>query len=97
MPLVPCPECSRQISHKAEACPGCGHPTPYEYCTVQTSVGWNEDSFDRGKEGLERLRKEGWEVVDESVEEDRFQNRHGEDCWADITTHKLRRSLRKAR
>ena len=26
MPLIPCPECGRQISTAAEACPGCGHP-----------------------------------------------------------------------
>lgn len=26
MPLVPCPECGRQISTAAEACPQCGHP-----------------------------------------------------------------------
>ena len=26
MPLVSCPECGRQISTAAEACPQCGHP-----------------------------------------------------------------------
>lgn len=26
MPLVPCPECGRQISTQADACPQCGHP-----------------------------------------------------------------------
>lgn len=26
MPLVNCPECGRQISTAAEACPQCGHP-----------------------------------------------------------------------
>src|SRR5690349_5041831 len=26
MPLIQCPECSRQVSDKAQACPGCGHP-----------------------------------------------------------------------
>ncbi|GKS74826.1 zinc-ribbon domain-containing protein [Acidovorax sp. SUPP950] len=26
MALVPCPECNRQISDQATACPGCGHP-----------------------------------------------------------------------
>ena len=26
MPLIPCPECGRQISTQAEACPQCGHP-----------------------------------------------------------------------
>jgi len=26
--LTPCPECSRQISTAAFACPGCGHPRP---------------------------------------------------------------------
>lgn len=26
MPLIPCPECGRQISTAAEACPQCGHP-----------------------------------------------------------------------
>jgi hypothetical protein len=26
MPLIPCPECGRQISTEAEACPQCGHP-----------------------------------------------------------------------
>jgi len=24
--LIECPECERQVSEKAEACPGCGHP-----------------------------------------------------------------------
>jgi len=26
MPLINCPECGRQISTAAEACPQCGHP-----------------------------------------------------------------------
>lgn len=26
MPLISCPECGRQISTEAEACPQCGHP-----------------------------------------------------------------------
>ena len=26
MPLVNCPECARQVSTAAEACPQCGHP-----------------------------------------------------------------------
>ena len=26
MSLIPCPECGRQISTVAEACPGCGYP-----------------------------------------------------------------------
>ena len=26
MALIDCPECGRQISTAAEACPGCGHP-----------------------------------------------------------------------
>ena len=26
MALIPCPECSRQVSSRAPACPGCGHP-----------------------------------------------------------------------
>lgn len=26
MPLISCPECGRQISTAAEACPQCGHP-----------------------------------------------------------------------
>jgi hypothetical protein len=26
MPLLPCPECGREISTAAEACPQCGHP-----------------------------------------------------------------------
>jgi TM2 domain-containing membrane protein YozV len=26
MPLMKCPECSREVSSAAAACPGCGHP-----------------------------------------------------------------------
>lgn len=26
MALIPCPECKREVSDKAPACPGCGHP-----------------------------------------------------------------------
>ncbi|RYF43986.1 MAG: zinc-ribbon domain-containing protein [Comamonadaceae bacterium] len=26
MALTPCPECGRQVSASAPACPGCGHP-----------------------------------------------------------------------
>lgn len=26
MALIPCPECRREVSDKAPACPGCGHP-----------------------------------------------------------------------
>ncbi len=27
MPLIPCPECGKEISDKAPACPQCGAPT----------------------------------------------------------------------
>ena len=30
MPLIDCPECGREISAAAEACPQCGHPTGAE-------------------------------------------------------------------
>ena len=26
MPLIKCSECSRDVSEKAESCPGCGNP-----------------------------------------------------------------------
>ena len=26
MALIPCPECAREVSDRAIACPGCGHP-----------------------------------------------------------------------
>lgn len=26
MALIPCPECAREVSERALACPGCGHP-----------------------------------------------------------------------
>jgi hypothetical protein len=26
MALIPCPECRREVSDKAPACPGCGYP-----------------------------------------------------------------------
>ena len=26
MPLIKCQECDKEISDRAEACPGCGHP-----------------------------------------------------------------------
>ena len=39
MALTPCPECGRQISDNAIACPGCGHPGLVQVRTGRTVFG----------------------------------------------------------
>ncbi len=41
MALITCPECSRQISDKARACPGCGYP-------VESAKPERKTAFDKG-------------------------------------------------
>ena len=48
MALIPCPECSREISDKAKACPLCGYPL------AASDAGLSEGD----QEELERLRQE---------------------------------------
>lgn len=38
MALIACPECSKQISDKAYACPNCGYPTS---AAAKRSFGWS--------------------------------------------------------
>lgn len=34
MALVKCPECGKEISSKAAACPNCGNPMPKQMCDI---------------------------------------------------------------
>lgn len=38
MPLMPCPECAREVSSTAVACPGCGAPIATRSETVAAGV-----------------------------------------------------------
>lgn len=61
MALTPCPECGRQVSSQAEACPGCGHPIrEVEYCFVTVTESSNGYESGKGElEGLLQIRLEG--------------------------------------
>ncbi len=39
MPLVNCPLCENQVSHRAQACPSCGEPDPNRYHTRNCWLG----------------------------------------------------------
>ena len=68
MALIKCPECGRQVSDQAAACPECGCPIrKVEYKSVTVSHPLNGGYW--GKDEYERLLSEGWQVVDERVEE----------------------------
>jgi hypothetical protein len=69
MALIKCPECSRQISDQAAACPECGYPirkVEYKFVTVSHSLQYGGYG---GKAEYEALLKEGWQIVDERLEE----------------------------
>ena len=71
MPLAPCPECGRQVSSEAQACPGCGHPIrAVEYCFVKVSE--NTRGGQTGKAHFQKLLSEGWKVVHEHLSKGRL-------------------------
>ena len=94
MALTPCPECGRQVSSQAEACPGCGHPIrPAEYRVVE--VQQNLRGRWVGKAELEELLREGWKVVEQSERTDEFTYKDDDGELAEgevyVTIYKLRR------
>lgn len=95
MALVPCPECKRQISSEAAACPGCGHPT-VEYWSHRVTESSRGNSS--GQETLSRLLSEGWKIVSKKDEtekswgkEEGSRERIRVEIY--ITYYKLSRSL----
>jgi hypothetical protein len=48
MALLPCPECGRQVSNMAVACPQCGHPLNIGEVEQQTSTGGTRTRSARG-------------------------------------------------
>jgi len=44
MPLITCPDCNKQVSDQAEACPHCGHPIAHHVRATAkpslTTLGW---------------------------------------------------------
>ena len=69
MALINCPECGRQVSDQAAACPECGYPirkVEYKFVTVAWSAYYGGYT---GKDEYERLLREGWQVVDERMQE----------------------------
>ena len=67
MAIIKCPECGKDVSTAAEACPHCGYPfkkqssqfISYETKTV-TIIYWTKNGLD---EQLSPYLKQGWEVV----------------------------------
>ena len=75
MALIKCPECGKEVSTAAEACPHCGYPlksrkpTEYETKTIKIRCwGRSQDSINKK---LEPYTSEGWQVV--SMVEDHWQ------------------------
>ncbi|MBO4286332.1 MAG: zinc-ribbon domain-containing protein [Bacilli bacterium] len=66
MALITCPECGKEISSTASACPHCGFQianqnTEIEYETKTVTIGyWTKDGLDKK---ISPYLKEGWEVV----------------------------------
>ena len=54
MALVKCPECTRQVSNRAIACPQCGFPTSQSSSPISTSLPAFDTSDNEGtlKHGL---------------------------------------------
>ena len=74
MALIRCPECGKEISDKAEACPNCGYPiaglgkakrTTNEYAVILENAGVNKVKAIRDVREVTGLGlKEAKEVVD---------------------------------
>jgi endogenous inhibitor of DNA gyrase (YacG/DUF329 family) len=67
MALVDCPECGKQVSSEAAACPGCGHPIKtespedYEYMTRPIIYGVLGDAVLVQNEA-KKWAAQGWEL-----------------------------------
>jgi len=88
MGLIKCPECGRQVSDQAAACPQCGYPirkTEYKLVTVTYSARYGVYS---GKDEYEALLKENWQVIDKCMED--LINDDGE-MYGWLTHYKLQR------
>ena len=71
MAFIKCPEpeCTKMVSDQATACPECGcsiRKTEYKFVTVTHSFHYGGYG---GKAELDALLKDGWQVVEQSEEE----------------------------
>ena len=79
MALIKCPECGKDVSTAAEACPHCGYPLkdktasqkPIQYETTTVKIRCWGRSKDAINEKLSKYTSQGWEVV--SMVEDQWQ------------------------
>lgn len=54
MPLINCPECGRQVSTEAQACPACGYPVTAKLAATQPEAGAARDEL------LREIRPSWW-------------------------------------
>lgn len=67
MALIKCPECGKEISASASACPHCGYPIkeakPVTYETTTVKIRCWGRSASALNDKLQPYIKQGWEVV----------------------------------
>jgi hypothetical protein len=86
MALITCPECKNFVSDQARTCPRCGYPIKKpEY---RSQLITNRDGIEKGREQLNKLLSEGWEIVNtvHEVESSAYDG----DSW-DVVEYTLRR------
>lgn len=77
MALMKCPECGREVSTAAPACPHCGYPInkqperPVQYETTTVKIRCWGRSAGALNDKLKEYTSKGWEVV--SAVEDHWQ------------------------
>jgi hypothetical protein len=86
MALITCPECKNSVSDQARTCPQCGYPIKKPEYTSQYVT--NRGGVERGRDFLNKLLSEGWEIVNvvHEVETAPYEG----DSW-DVIEYHLRR------
>lgn len=68
MALVNCPECGKEVSSYAEACPNCGCPKDVILESIKEEPEMTEEELAESKAADEKLRMENFAALDDLEE-----------------------------